>query len=107
MSKGFEITNNKGFHITFKNGITVSVQFGRGNYCANRHLSNNPPEVPKCPTAEIALWDASGKWITKRASRAIARKTSNDDVIGWLSPEEIAKYIRWASRQKDTHKEGA
>ena len=37
MSKeqGFYITGKKGFHITFPNGYTVSVQFGPGNYCGN------------------------------------------------------------------------
>lgn len=29
----FKITGSKGFHITFKNDVTVSVQFGWGNYC--------------------------------------------------------------------------
>jgi len=34
----FEISNQKGFQITYKNGYTVSVQFGGGNYCTNRDL---------------------------------------------------------------------
>lgn len=33
----FRITDGKGFHITFKNGYTVSVQFGAGNYCEHYH----------------------------------------------------------------------
>lgn len=32
---GFKITGVKGFHITFENGWTVSVQFGGGNYSDN------------------------------------------------------------------------
>jgi hypothetical protein len=31
----FKITHKKGFHITFENDYTVSVQFGPGNYCDN------------------------------------------------------------------------
>ena len=26
-------TLNKGFQLTFENGLTISVQFGSGNYC--------------------------------------------------------------------------
>jgi len=33
--KKFRITHNKGFHITFPNGLTLSTQFGGGNYCEN------------------------------------------------------------------------
>lgn len=31
--RGFKITSGKGFHITFDNGYTVSVQFGPYSYC--------------------------------------------------------------------------
>ena len=33
----FVSTMRKGFHITFENGLTASVQWGAGNYCDN-HL---------------------------------------------------------------------
>lgn len=33
---GFRIIENKGFKMLFNNGYEVSVQFGRGNYCANQ-----------------------------------------------------------------------
>ena len=29
----FKTCANKGFHITFNNGVTFSVKFGAGNYC--------------------------------------------------------------------------
>ena len=35
----FRITDNKGFHLTFKNGVTISVQFGIGNYGDNYNLN--------------------------------------------------------------------
>ena len=38
MSK-FGTMKNKGFHITFNNGLTISVQFGAGNYCSNKEES--------------------------------------------------------------------
>ena len=35
--KKIAITQGKGFQLKFANGWTVSVQFGWGNYCGNRH----------------------------------------------------------------------
>jgi len=36
--KGFLSCENKGFQITFDNGMTMSVQWGVGNYCSRRSL---------------------------------------------------------------------
>lgn len=71
----FHITANKGFHITFANGNTVSVQFGRGNYCDN---STNDDPIP-CPNAEVWAWDKD--------------KNPLCDVQGWQTPEEVAAFI--------------
>jgi hypothetical protein len=62
---------NNGFHITFKNGLTISVQFGKGNYCTPSR------------SAEIAIWDNDNQDYN----------FGNDMVKGWLSPEEIAAWI--------------
>lgn len=99
---GFSITDNKGFQITFDNGITVSVQFGSGNYCSNRDYGVYAPgaKVPACDNAEIALFDKTGKWLTKKAAKSVAKEKLSDDVVGWVKPEQIAKYIAWACRQK-------
>ena len=35
----------KGFHMTFANGKTISVQFGRGNYCDNDSQEHNYPNL--------------------------------------------------------------
>jgi hypothetical protein len=103
----FSITQNKGFSLTFANGITISIQWGPMNYCANKDISftalnatqvGHP--VPASPTAEIALWDSKRRWITKRANRALKRPAITDDVIGYLKPEEVARFIAWAARQK-------
>jgi hypothetical protein len=109
----FTITQNKGFHITFANDITISVQWGPGNYCGNQDMSckslltfhtstitgvSHP--VPPSSTAEIALWDKMGRWLTKRANRALKRPAISSDVIGDLPPDEVARFITWAARQK-------
>jgi hypothetical protein len=52
----FQIDNQKGFKITYKNGYTVSVQFGGGNYCTNRDLpiEDYGKAVPASDTAELS-----------------------------------------------------
>ena len=51
----FKITEGKGFHMTFDNGCTVSVQIGRGNYGGNYGLSFGDPILPS-RLAEFAAW---------------------------------------------------
>jgi len=33
----FRVVNNRGFQLTFENGITISVMFGGGCYCKNNN----------------------------------------------------------------------
>jgi hypothetical protein len=72
----FAVTNNKGFHIKFANGNTISVQFGEGNYCDNRHLN----EPKQCANAEVWAWDENGKPLF-------------DEPLGWQTPDEVAALI--------------
>ncbi len=64
---GFKITDGKGFHITFKNGWTISVQFGPGNYCDNYDMDissfyrSNRRMTIESTTAEIAYWGPDGE----------------------------------------------
>jgi len=82
-------TSGKGFHLTFENGLTISVQWGFGNYCSNKcGRWNELEELQKnrtfgSETAEIAVWDESGKWML----------FENDQVKGWLQADEVADYI--------------
>ena len=46
MSK-FRITSGKGFHLTFNNGITISVQWGKMNYC-EKHEITGKNKCVKC-----------------------------------------------------------
>lgn len=100
----FDITINKGFQMQFANGWTVSVQWGRDNYCENRHMKEELntykvaqelaksatfgqqglfPPVPTCPDAEIAAWNADDQWYEFEC----------DTVKGWCSPDEVAEFI--------------
>lgn len=88
----FEITQGKGFKITFSNGITVSVQFGYGNFCDNRDnrtmCFGEIPEKCNSSNAEIAVWDNDGRWITRYFVPDLY-----DDVIGYVTPDEVANII--------------
>lgn len=60
---------SKGFSITFDNGLTLSVQYGSGNYCT--HFSGSYPDPPHADlgpteTVEIAVWDEDGNWSLDR-----------------------------------------
>lgn len=54
-------TENKGFHLTFTNGYSISVQFGKGNYCSNRHRNDTPAHIYSCKDAEVAYWKGEDK----------------------------------------------
>jgi hypothetical protein len=73
----------KGFHMTFDNGWTVSVQWGSGNYCENKYIPANVMTVPACADAEIAAWDANGEWF----------EFENDTVCGNCSANDVAAFM--------------
>ena len=77
---------NNGFHITFKNGYTISVQFGKGNYADKGDT-----------TAEIAAWGPDGEWM---------RLGEDDTVRGWCAPDEVLDYMKLVASQGSTPKKG-
>ena len=74
----------EGFSMTFSNELTISVQYGEGNYSTRN-------EKDEAISAEIAIWDNNGKWFD----------FGNDVVMGWVSPDEIADWINKVSKAKD------
>lgn len=87
----FRIHQNKGFHMTFANLCTVSVQFGYTNYCDSNqgNYYNQPAGGVASPNAEVAARDAEGKWIHPEGF-----DFDGDDVIGYLTPDEVARFIQ-------------
>ena len=75
----FRITDGKGFHLTFANGWTVSVQFGYGNYCENYNKKN----ADESKNAEIAAWDEGGTWFD----------FGDDTVKAHCTADEVADFI--------------
>lgn len=86
---GFRICDQKGFHVTFENGWTVSVQFGGGNYSQNYGHPIGRGEVPPSNTAEVALIAPDGSMPD----------IGGDTVRGWQSPAEVlALMVETAAR---------
>ena len=91
----FVATENKGFGMTFDNGFTISVQWGTENYCEHRNLDIDFDDIPnpkennrwESRSAEIAVFDDDG----------IVPIGDGDDVIGWLSADDVAKIIEGVS----------
>jgi len=98
MSKpGFKITGHKGFHITFKNGYTVSVQFGPANYCDNYHMNWGDPErkqILESSDAEVAVWGIGGELID------LPQFGNNGNVGANFTPEMVFDLLSWAKEQK-------
>lgn len=91
----FTSTYNKGFHMTFSNGISISVQFGTANYCERRsyyaeYASEMSENIVNSSTAEIAIWDSVGGTFN----------FGNDTVMGWVTSDEVAIWIDLASKAR-------
>jgi len=80
------ITNDSGFHIVFENGYTVSVQFGKGNYCDYDFSSLSSPN------AECAVWGEDGGFIEHPLFEG-------DSVGARMTPKEILELLVWAEAQ--------
>jgi len=83
----FTATQNKGFRMKFDNGFEISVQWGAENYCEkksfNTDIDPRKERIWESKNAEIAVFDDEG----------IVPIGGDDQVIGWLSPDEVAKVI--------------
>lgn len=71
-----------GFHMTFANGWTVSVQFGKVNYISDRGHHGQSVD------AEIAAWDADGAWFHFDSDGA-----ADSHVKGWVKADEVVDFM--------------
>lgn len=95
-NKSFRITDGKGFHLTFANNWTISVQFGSGNYCDNwnadalhadtKIIMDGKYQISLVESndAEIAIWNPEG---------TMQDFDNGDTVKGRVSADELAQYI--------------
>ena len=89
MSKKFISTRRKGFHMTFENGLSISVQWGAGNYCDNHYPKNMDFSFSKdaeSDTAEIAIITPDGEFLNPED---FGIEYGDGMVAGYLSPEEV------------------
>ena len=76
----------QGFTMTFKNGYSISVQFGSGNYCSNKHLArSNQHSLDSCANCETAIFKPNGKFL----------KYKGDDVQGFQTADDVAETIAY------------
>lgn len=91
---GFKITSGKGFHITFANGYTVSVQFGPGNYCDNYGMrvgSEGQQAGEKgSSTAECAVWGSDNEFVERFDGQFVSNRST---------PAEVLELLNWAASQ--------
>lgn len=91
MTSGFTACFNHGFHMAFKNGLTISVQWSSGNYCSRKsfdrsHRDDLKNSITESPDAEIAIWDTHNNWYQFGPNE-------HDQILGWLSPDDVATWI--------------
>lgn len=85
----FKSTFNRGLQMTFENGITISIQFGTGNYCERRSFNADfrdemRENIISSRSAEIAIWHKdSDTWFD----------FGHDQVKGFCSANEVALWI--------------
>lgn len=93
--KKFVSTMRKGFHMTYENGLTVSVQWGAGNYCDNRFpadLDHLYREDARSDTAEVAVMRGR-KFLNANYFLPEDVADWQDDVVGWLTPEQVTDLL--------------
>ena len=89
----FKSTERKGFHITFENGLTVSVQWGAGNYCDNHsNFDFSHTKDMESKTAEVAV-RCNERWLNANDFTGEGVDYSCDDVVGWLTPEQVVDLL--------------
>jgi hypothetical protein len=86
-----KVIKNSGFHITFENGWTASVQFGPGTYSEHYETSRDvvarDSRVWTSKTAEISAWDKNHQFYAFESS------PYHEDVKGDVTPDEVAIFL--------------
>lgn len=83
-NKAFKTTKREfhdGFQMTFENGCTISVQFGK-------HTFSDAGKT----TAEVAAWDNEGNWLMTDGERWF-EIVDGEDVISHKTAGDVAKLI--------------
>jgi hypothetical protein len=84
----FSVKGGQGFQITFENGYTVSVQFGKYHYCSNKKLKiNDDTYADDCRNAETAIFYKGDRPF---------HKYKGGDVQSYQNPKEVLETLKYA-----------
>lgn len=99
----FSINRGKGFSIEFPNGLTLSTQFGYGNYCDNYQATFSDEQVlydvVVCKNAEIAIL-YNGDFITNELLN------NGQEVQGWVDMNRWHEIYDICKNWKNDSKKG-
>ena len=111
--KAMRITEGKGFHLDLPNGVTVSVQFGPGNY-ADQEVRNAGFDAPAEAAANGEFWGSNlaecAAYLTGTSLEWVGVpgftgpigdedvETFYDDVSGYMTIQEVLDFINLASQ---------
>ena len=111
--KAMRITEGKGFHLDLPNGVTVSVQFGPGNY-ADQDVRSAGFDAPAKAAANGEFWGSNlaecAAYLTGSNLSWVAVpgftgpigdedvETFYDDVSGYMTIQEVLDFINLASQ---------
>jgi hypothetical protein len=93
MNKAFsthvnEEIDHDGFHMTFANGCTISVMFGKHSYSDQGET-----------TAEVAVWDKDGNWYLLNEEdnhMSLLKVPEYSDVMGHCTSNMVAHIMNLA-----------
>ena len=99
----FQCNGNEGFHMTFANGWTVSVQFGVMSYCSRKNRSGTKPDFDaplktrwwESKTAEIAAWHTTDGEPRKDGNWYFFE--DGERVKGYCNADEVSEFIQMIS----------
>lgn len=85
---------NTGFHMTFENGLTASVQWGHGTFTDNRRKDSSDDNSTST-TAEVAVISEERKLldIDSFLPKDCHTDYLDDTVCGYLSPDEVVEFL--------------
>ena len=87
MNKAFSTHVDKeidhdGFHMTFANGCTISVMFGKFSYGDQGQT-----------TAEVAAWNSNGDWMFWNGDNWVVLTDGATDIMSYQTADEVANLI--------------
>ena len=97
----FRTNSNKGFFMEFENGFGISVQWGTMNYCSvKNHESGIGTEMVGNSKEFRNAWESNTAEIAVFKGDTMMSVGDNDQVIGWLATDDVAKVIEIVSKYK-------